>query len=92
MYKQRIIHKQISSYINNFVSLYLCGYGKESVAQQAFLFIIKKWKNILDKKWDEGTVLMDLCEAFDMLNHNFLIAKLHAYGFARESLKLIKSY
>ena len=92
MYKQRIMHKQISLYINNFLSLYLCGYRKESVAQQAFLSIIKKWKNIFYKKWDEGTVLMDLCKAFDMLNHDFLIAKFNVYGFARESLKLIKRY
>ena len=35
---------------------------------------------------------MDLPKAFDTLNHDLLIAKLHAYGFTRESLKLIKSY
>ena len=35
---------------------------------------------------------MDLSKAFDMLNHDLLIAKLHAYGFTKESLKLIKSY
>ena len=35
---------------------------------------------------------MDLSKAFDTLNHDLLIAKLHAYGFTKESLKLIKSY
>ena len=32
---------------------------------------------------------MDLSKAFDMLNHDLSITKLHAYGFTKESLKLI---
>ena len=35
---------------------------------------------------------MDLSKAFDTLNHGLLIAKLHAYGFDKNVLKLIKSY
>ena len=35
---------------------------------------------------------MDLSKVFDALNHDLLIAKLHAYGFSEESLQLIKSY
>ena len=36
---------------------------------------------------------MDLSKAFDTLNYDDrVIAKLHAYGFSEESLKLIKSY
>ena len=35
---------------------------------------------------------MDLSKAFDTLNHDLLIAKLHAYGFSYSALSLIKSY
>ena len=35
---------------------------------------------------------MDLSKAFYILNHELLIAKLHAYGFNRDSLKLINDY
>ena len=42
------------------------------------------------KVW--GVVLMDLSKAFDTLNHKLLIAKLHSYGFNRDSLKLINDY
>ena len=37
-------------------------------------------------------MLMGISKAFDTLNHDLLIAKLNAYGFSKESLKLIKSY
>ena len=35
---------------------------------------------------------MDLSKAFYTLNHNLLTAKLKAYGFSKEALKLMKSY
>ena len=35
---------------------------------------------------------MDLSKAFDTINHEFLIAKLHAFGFNKESLELIFDY
>ena len=35
---------------------------------------------------------MDLSKAFDTLNYELLIVKLHAYGFGKESLMLISSY
>ena len=35
---------------------------------------------------------MDLSKAFDTINHELLIAKLYAYGFSKDALKLINSY
>ena len=35
---------------------------------------------------------MDLSKAFDTINHQLLIAKLHAYGFERNALTLILNY
>ena len=57
--------------------------------QCALLFLIEPWKKILDVEGFGGAVLMNLSKAFDTLNHELLIAKLSAYGFNNESLKLI---
>ena len=46
----------------------------------------------LDNKGYSGAILMDLFKAFDTLNHDLLIANLHAYGFSKKALFLIKSY
>ena len=74
---------------------FLKAYGTRSTprsTQQALLSLIEKWKIVLDSKGYGGAVLMDLSKAFDTINHDLLIAKLRAYGFSKESLKLIKSY
>ena len=70
----------------------MCGYRKGFSTQHALLSLIEKWKKVLDNKGYGGAILMDLSKAFDTINHDLLIAKLHVYGFSKESLKLIKSY
>ena len=67
-------------------------YRKGFSTQHALFSLIEKWKKVLDSKGYGGAILMDLSKAFDTVNHDLLIAKLHVYGFLKESLKLIKSY
>ena len=53
--------------------------------------LLEKWRISIDKKGYGGAILMDLSKTFDSLNHELLVAKLHAYGFSYSSLKLILS-
>ena len=49
-------------------------------------------ENNLDNKGFVGVISIDLCKALDTLNYELLITKLHAYGFAESSLKLLHSH
>ena len=86
------MQKQISGYISNYLSPYLCGYRKCFSSQKAFLSLIENWKKVLDKKGFGQAVLMDLSKAFDTIKLYLLIAKLYGYGFSKESLKLLHNY
>ena len=46
----------------------------------------------LDNSGVFGTILMDLSKAFDCLPHEIILVKLHAYGVAIKSLKLLEDY
>ena len=86
------MQKQIVGYIENFLSPYLWDYRENFNAQQALLALLENWKKVLDNKGFGGAMLMNLSKALDTINHDFLIAKLHAYGFSNDSLKLLYSY
>ena len=89
-----LIQKQISFYIDQFLFPYMCGYRKDFSTQHALLPLIKNGKKVLNNKEYCRTILIDLSNAFDAINHEFisLIPKLHNYGFSKRSLKLKKSY
>ena len=53
--------------------------------------MIEKFKKSLDQGGGYATLLTDLSKAFDCLPHDLTIAKLHAYGFDKASLRLMHS-
>ena len=54
--------------------------------------MIEKFKKSLDQGGEYAALLTDLSKAFDCLPHDLIIAKLHAYGFDKASLRLMHSY
>ena len=54
--------------------------------------IVESWRQSLGSRGYSGAALMDLSKAFATINHVLLIAKLHAYGFNKESRELILDY
>ena len=74
------------------LSPYLCGFRKGYSTQYCLTVMIERFKKALDNRDKFGALLTDLSKAFDCLNHELLIAKLHSYGFDRAALKLVLSY
>ena len=62
---ERLIHKQIRFYIDQFLSPYMCGYRKSFSTQHALLSLIEKSIKVLHNKGYGGAILIDLSEAFD---------------------------
>ena len=86
------MHSQISEYFDKILSKYQFGFRQGNSSQQFLLVLIEKWKKRLDKGVKCGALLTDLSKVFDRLLHDLLIAKLHAYGFEIDSLRLSYSY
>ena len=89
---ERLIYKQINGYMCDELSKYITGFIKRHVMQHSLLVMLKKWKKALDKGDNVCTIFMDLSKAFDSINHDLLLAKLKAYGFSENPLKLMCSY
>ena len=60
--------------------------------QHALFKVIETMRGCIDQSGVCGMVLMVLSKAYDCLPHDLLLAKMEAYGFSVDSLKLIHSY
>lgn len=65
--------------MENHLSLFL---GKD-LAPKLLYYPNKKWKIYIDQKGYGDTNLMDLSEESNIINHQLLIAKLHAMVLAK---------
>ena len=89
---ERILAEQITEFMSEMFSPYLCGFRKGFGTQHALLKLLEDWRKYLDNKEIIGTILCDLSKAFDTLSHDLIIAKLEAYGFGPNSLAFIYDY
>ena len=89
---EKLLSIQITKYFETKFSSLLCGFRANYGTQHVLLNLLRKWQSCLDNSGIVGTILMDLSKAFDCLSHELIIAKLEAYGFDENSLKLIKNY
>ena len=89
---ERCIYQQMYQQVDKLLSKFQCGFRKGFSTQHSLLVMIEKWRETLDNGGACGALLTDLSKAFDCLKHDLLIAKLNAYGFTYESLKLINNY
>ena len=84
--------KQMSHCFEKLFSEYLSGFRRGYGCQHVLMRLIENWKLALDNKKIIAALSMDLSKAFDCLQHDLIIAKLHAYGFDMQALKPVYSY
>ena len=60
---EKLIYKQLSSYIESFLSSIICGFRKAHNTQHALFKLLHSWQKELDQKRFVGTILMDLLKA-----------------------------
>ena len=89
---ERVIFDQLYDFVGPKLSPLLSGFRKGYSTQHALLHMLHSWHRDLDKGQFVAAVLMDLSKAFDCMNHDLLLAKLHAYGLSKPALQLIESY
>ena len=77
--------------MKNKFSPYLCGFRKNHNAQYSLLKMIENCKKQLGNGEKVGVIFMDLSKPFGTINISFLLAKLKAYGFSNQALRLLQS-
>ena len=73
---ERCLYDQMYKYFNHILSKWQCGFRK------GFSTTLSQ----------HGAILTDLSKAFDSILHDLLIAKLAAYGFDHQSLRIMESF
>ena len=86
------MYDQMYKYLDQILSNYQCGFRQRYNTQHYLLIMVEKWKEALDKCGLGGALLTDVSKAFDCIKHNFLTAKLGAYGFDSHWLRFAFNY
>ena len=91
---ERVVHSRIIDYLDKYNILYDEQYGfrKNHSTDLALVNVTDFILSSLESKESVIGVYMDLSKAFDKINHNILLKKLHNYGIRGTALKWIKHY
>ena len=85
------MYNQIDNYVDPKLSIYQCGFQRNLSSQNCLHVMVEKLRQCLNNIGSTGILQTDLSKAFDCLVHDLLIAKLHAYSFEYNDIKLIYS-
>ena len=91
---EKIIYLQLNQYLveNNILSVHQSGFRKGQSKATPLLSTTNSWLISMDSGLINGVVLLDLCKAFDTIDHEILINKLYLYGVKGSASIWSRSY
>ena len=90
---ERCLYDQMYKYFNHILLKWQCGFRKGFSTQHCLIVMTEKWRKCLE--WGggiSGAILTALSKPFHCILHDLLIAKLAAYDFNYQSLKIMDSF
>lgn len=91
---ERVIYNQVQDYLQQKELLYdyQSGFRPSFSTDTCLIHLTDHIKNQIDKGNYTGMVLLDLQKAFDTVDHDILLMKLHSMGLSDTAVRWFKSY
>lgn len=91
---EKVIHKRLANFYETSTFLYNHQYGfrQNCNTGSAAMSLVQDLQMAIDRNRFAGSIFVDLCKAFDMVDHKILLAKLEMSGIRGIALKLLSSY
>ena len=91
---ERVIYDRFAFFFktNDIISEKQFGFRKKHSTQNALTLLTDKLAEKIDKSETSIAIFLDLAKAFETVDHQILLEKLHHYGIRGLPLELMKSY
>ena len=91
---EKLVHRRVMFYFmeNDILSHFQYGFCRGKSTQQSVFDFVKYVYSSLNNKKLFTAICLDVCKAFDCINHDILLLKLSKIGFSENTITWFKSY